>query len=851
MGLYEYVSGISVLIYIFIFLIILNSKQSKIRDIFLRLIMISIIWTGGSLLMRKQAFPTYVLWYHVSLMGILFMPIMYFRFIMEYIHNVKRLYIHIYSIFMCGAFVVNVLTGLFIPPPVIEVIDGITTMVYESVEWPVYILYTIGVFMVVQMLWWFYTGIRHNPKLRRLSRPITIGIIVMVAGNLLFLIPIFGSFPIDILSGLINSLALLYALTKKSPFRLKMLVSESIGYAICLFLAFLSLYILNPVIESILTKITLASDSRIVWYLALFSLLLVGYFSIWKMVVVGIFVKDEEEKSELLNLFSANITKSLDSEHIFRQTISIIEQVVGSYNVYVALKTSKNALTLSYSNQALADLSVSFRSDNPLIKRLSKQNSAIIISEFHFDTSYQTMWEQEKYDLVKLDITHAFGLIDDAEIHGVLLMSDAHSKKKLRHQQILKLQSICTIVSIALKNAASYEQAVVESRTDDLTGLYNRKYFYQLIEKKFIEQKNDSLALVMLNLDDFKLYNQLYGVKKADQALEVIATILKGSVGKDRYVARFSGKEFAIILPGYDVHRTLKLVEKANQQIFECTQSKVKRLEKHITTSVGICVYPYGASNVNELIENVQQAVYQVKRNGKNAVRVFDTFVQKDELSEKRSYSSIYNEYKSTIYALTAAIDAKDHYTFSHSDNVANYAVAFAKELNLNNDIVENIRQAALLHDIGKISIPEPVLNKPGRLSDEEFKLIQGHVDASIDIIRHLPSLDYVIPAVLGHHERYDGTGYPRRTKGEDIPLTARILCLADSFDAMVSDRVYKDPKPLHKVIEIIEEEAGKQFDPKLAIIFVDMLKSGKIRVDQPTIVSTPEVKTYQKVVAQ
>ncbi|XMB85330.1 diguanylate cyclase [Mycoplasmatota bacterium WC44] len=848
MGLYDYISGISVLIYFFIFLIILNSKKSKIRNVFLGLIMISLIWTGGSLLMRKQAFPTYAFWYHVSLMGVLAMPIIYFRFIMEYIGNVKRLYISIYAILMGAAFVVNVQTGLFIPPPVIEVVDGTQVMVYETLEWPIYILFTLGVFMVIHMLWWFYKGVSNNLKLRRLSRPITVAIVVTFIGNALVLFPAFSSFPIDILSGVVNALALLYALMKKSPFRLKMLVSESVGYAICLLLGFLSLYILNPVIDSMLTKITFTSDSRIVLYLALFSLLLVGYFVVWKMVIVGIFVKDEEEKSELLNLFSANITKSLDSEHIFRQTINIIEQVVGSHNVYFALKTSNNAFRLTYSNQALADLSVSFRSDNPLVKHLSKKNSAVIISEFRFDASYQTMWEQEKYDLVKLDITHAFGLVDDAEIHGVLLMSDAHSKKSLKHQQILKLQSICTMVSIALKNAASYEKAVIESRTDDLTGLYNRKYFYQLIDEKFIEQKSDSLALVMLNLDDFKLYNQLYGEKKADQALEVIATILKGSVGKGGYVARFSGKEFAIVLPRYDVHRTLKLVEKVTQQIFEYGHPKVKRLEKHVTTSIGVCVYPFGASNVKELIENVQQAVYQVKRNGKNSVRVFDTFVQKEDVSEKRSYSSIYNEYKSTIYALTAAIDAKDHYTFSHSENVAKYAVAFAKELNLNSDIVENIRQAALLHDIGKISIPEQVLNKPGSLTSEEYRLIQGHVDASIDIIRHLPSLDYVIPAVLGHHERYDGTGYPRRTRGEDIPITARILCLADSFDVMVSGRVYMDPKPIHKVIEIIEKEAGKQFDPKLATVFVDMLKRGKIKVDQPTIVSTPKIETYQEI---
>ena len=115
-------------------------------------------------------------------------------------------------------------------------------------------------------------------------------------------------------------------------------------------------------------------------------------------------------------------------------------------------------------------------------------------------------------------------------------------------------------------------------------------------------------------------------------------------------------------------------------------------------------------------------------------------------------HRNIYKEYESTIYALTAAIDVKDHYTFSHSNNVAYYATSLARELNLNSDIREIIRQAALLHDVGKIGISEAILNKTGKLTEEEYETIKGHVEASIGIIRHLPSLDYVIPAVIGHH---------------------------------------------------------------------------------------------------
>lgn len=168
---------------------------------------------------------------------------------------------------------------------------------------------------------------------------------------------------------------------------------------------------------------------------------------------------------------------------------------------------------------------------------------------------------------------------------------------------------------------------------------------------------------------------------------------------------------------------------------------------------------------------------------------------------------------------------------------MAYYATSLAKALNYTTEMVEIIRQAALLHDVGKIGIPEHILNKEGKLTDEEYEIMKGHVEASIGIIRHLPSLDYVIPAVIGHHERYDGNGYPRRIAGEDIPASARILCIADSFDAMTSKRCYKKAFPLNVAREKLLQDAGKQFDPDLVYKFVECLDNGTI-----TLVKAEEI---------
>jgi putative nucleotidyltransferase with HDIG domain len=193
---------------------------------------------------------------------------------------------------------------------------------------------------------------------------------------------------------------------------------------------------------------------------------------------------------------------------------------------------------------------------------------------------------------------------------------------------------------------------------------------------------------------------------------------------------------------------------------------------------------------------------------------------------------AIAQEYAPTIYALTAAIDAKDHYTFSHSENVSVLATQLAQAIGLDNEHVEMIRQAGLLHDIGKISIPEHILTKTSRLTNEEYNIIKSHVENSIAMIRHLPSLDYVIPIAISHHERYDGKGYPRGLSGEEIPVGGRCLGIADAFDAIVSRRPYKEPVSIPEALKEIERNLGKQFDPVIGNVFINLVKDGTINTE-------------------
>lgn len=183
-----------------------------------------------------------------------------------------------------------------------------------------------------------------------------------------------------------------------------------------------------------------------------------------------------------------------------------------------------------------------------------------------------------------------------------------------------------------------------------------------------------------------------------------------------------------------------------------------------------------------------------------------------------------------TIHALAATVDAKDHYTYGHSEKVAKYATEIAQELGYSWDSLESIRVAALLHDIGKIGVPDQLLGKPGPLSRKEWEVMRSHPDLGVAILKHIDAIKDCLVAVLHHHERYDGGGYPAGLKGENIPLDARILAVADAYDAMTSERPYRCGKmTCEQALAELTSCAGKQFDPRVVEVFVSLFEEPKL----------------------
>jgi diguanylate cyclase (GGDEF)-like protein/putative nucleotidyltransferase with HDIG domain len=570
----------------------------------------------------------------------------------------------------------------------------------------------------------------------------------------------------------------------------------------------------------------------------------------------------EQNKSRqltLINNVSNHAITTLDPEEMLSKIAAEIERAVAYDHIGIAILdySSKELVIQAEAGARREALGRRVALGEGLVGQAARSSQMVVVAEVTAASAQPIL--PGTVSAIALPVSYGEQML------GVMYV-ESSVKCDFSEDEIRLLRTLADLFAGALHNALTFQKAQEQAITDGLTGVKTHRFLMEALssEWKRSTRSNRSFALVLMDLDRFKFVNDFYGHLEGDVVLQRVGHILEQNCRRSDVVARYGGDEFVILMPETTVESARQLAGKLRGWV---AADPLLR-DKNITASFGIAGFPVHGSTPQELIQVADSSMYLSKHQGGNSVSSVDQGDPNDTKRWKKdvleaylgvtlkrlfstgpeAFDEIYRRLEQftrslteqgacgpgheippavvdTVTSLVLAIDAKDHYTQGHSQKVSAYAVMIAQALNMNQKEVEEIRLAGLLHDIGKVGIPEIILNKSGPLDSEEWETMKTHALLGAKILEPLEAMNLIRLMVRHHHEFYDGTGYPDRLSGDKIPFGARVIAIADAYDTITSERTYKKPRRPEEAFAELGRCSATQFDPEIIRVFIETMR--------------------------
>ncbi len=829
---YTLIPLISLILYIFILVILLTSNKNKLSNAFGWYIIAMIVWSLGSFLMKTDIPPSSLFWHRVLIIGFVTVPVLLLRFSYMMSENYTKKWVVYIGYAMSVFLLILVYTDNFTSNARLE--NGVFKY---DLEYGAYVAAVILTGYSVLALLTMMNKVRKKEMSIKKVRLVIIGITFVVIGGALNLNTFLGQYGIDILFNTLNAVLITYSISRNKFLEINLVVKRGLSFSFYNIILYVSYAIIGISSYQILSSWGVEKISYIILYMAPIFLLLEPLRKIIHKVINKLFYGYVTDQQNILKEFSSIINSTISLDFITDSLVKSIAKGLDSKDVTILLKnTNKYYIVNTTIENVDKDIHI-IRFSHPIVTWFNSGKKLLLSSHIHNDVLFKGLWDQERKAITALNTELVSPIMYQDDLLGMIIISGRNDDTPYIYSEIEFLETLINNAAAIIENAKTIESIKIQSITDELTKLYNHRYFHDTASKWLDDETYKTFSVAMVDIDQFKIYNDLYGHSAGDTALKKIAEIISEITSDSDLLVRYGGEEFLILYPNIVGKEALNEIEKIRVKVEEDFLLS-RDIKEFLTVTVGISSYPKDGKTLEEIISKSDEAMHYGKKMGRNKAIVYreDNSIDRtidDEVNEK-----IRDAHVSSIYALAATIDAKDHYTYGHSSNVAALSAAIAKAANFEDADIEIVRSAGLLHDIGKVGIPEHILSKPGVLTDDEMEIMKSHVVQSINIIKHIPNLLETVPIIISHHERYDGYGYPRGIGGEKIPVLGRVIAIADAFDAMTTDRPYRKGLSLEQAVYELNKHKGTQFDPDLVDIFVNIIDQGVLST--PTLENRP-----------